>query len=471
MRPDSATIGHAMNLRQPMVGLLAQLLDRRRPGSRPGPTCSCRSRARVLRARPDRRYANPAPRMASRASISTITTSAKRTALSASATDKLFELLLDPRLAPQPRGVVNAKTPAAPFEVDGDGVARDAGFRPGEQTLLADQPIDQRRLAAVRPPDHGDVNGPRRIDFAVLGCVAPLLRRSQARRFPPAARRAAHRRDRRDLRRARPKSRSDRRGRAHRLRARPTAPPCPRTCWQSGSRACRSGAPDRRRRYRPASARRAHRSERRSRRLRRARPAVCACMRPERLSGAASSRPAVSITVKARSPSARAPSRRSRVTPGRSSTSARRLPTRRLNSVDLPTFGRPTMATVKLMIGTGALGVRALCRARAPNAISAAAADPAIARRPAAWRCCRWRRIRPLHAAGLLLARWLLGCCGCAGGGGSGVGRTGHRRRLGVDATGAGLAATFGLGFAFGFGFGLRLLDQPARSCLRSGGG
>ena len=59
----------------------------------------------------------------------------------------------------------------------------------------------------------------------------------------------------------------------------------------------------------------------------------------------------MSITVKSRSPSRAAPSRRSRVTPGRSSTSASRLPTSRLNSVDLPTFGRPTMATVKLMGG------------------------------------------------------------------------------------------------------------------------
>src|SRR5690606_6834114 len=38
-------------------------------------------------------------------------------------------------------------------------------------------------------------------------------------------------------------------------------------------------------------------------------------------------------------------SRRSRVTPGVSSTSAILRPTSRLNSVDLPTLGRPTMAT------------------------------------------------------------------------------------------------------------------------------
>ena len=41
-------------------------------------------------------------------------------------------------------------------------------------------------------------------------------------------------------------------------------------------------------------------------------------------------------------------SRRSRVTPGVSSTSAIFRPTSRLNSVDLPTLGRPTMATVTL---------------------------------------------------------------------------------------------------------------------------
>src|SRR6266850_7278463 len=36
---------------------------------------------------------------------------------------------------------------------------------------------------------------------------------------------------------------------------------------------------------------------------------------------------------------------RSRVVPGRSSTMAMRSPTRRLKRVDLPTFGRPTIAT------------------------------------------------------------------------------------------------------------------------------
>ena len=44
--------------------------------------------------------------------------------------------------------------------------------------------------------------------------------------------------------------------------------------------------------------------------------AVCACIRAERLSRSASSRPAVSITLNERSPSLALPSRRSRVTPG-----------------------------------------------------------------------------------------------------------------------------------------------------------
>ena len=44
----------------------------------------------------------------------------------------------------------------------------------------------------------------------------------------------------------------------------------------------------------------------------------------------------------------------SRVVPGVSETIAIRLPARRLNSVDLPTFGRPTMAIIgKAITGNG----------------------------------------------------------------------------------------------------------------------
>src|SRR5439155_770002 len=55
------------------------------------------------------------------------------------------------------------------------------------------------------------------------------------------------------------------------------------------------------------------------------------------------------------------PSTRSRVTPGTSRTSARRLPTSRLKSVDLPTFGRPTIA----MTGSSVERASAVDRSRA----------------------------------------------------------------------------------------------------------
>ena len=48
--------------------------------------------------------------------------------------------------------------PAAPGEVDRDGVARDAGFRPGQQALLPDQAVDQGRFAGVWAADDGDAN-------------------------------------------------------------------------------------------------------------------------------------------------------------------------------------------------------------------------------------------------------------------------------------------------------------------------
>ena len=55
------------------------------------------------------------------------------------------------------------------------------------------------------------------------------------------------------------------------------------------------------------------------------------------------------MTVNFTGPILASPSRKSRVTPGWSSTRANLLPTRRLNSVDFPTFGRPTSATVKVI--------------------------------------------------------------------------------------------------------------------------
>ncbi len=80
--------------------------------------------------------------------------------------------------------------------------------------------------------------------------------------------------------------------------------------------------------------------------------AACVCwrMRPGKVAASSSSNPAVSTIRKSRPSRLASPSRRSRVTPGRSSTSAMRLPTSRLNSVDLPTLGRPIIATIGFMI-------------------------------------------------------------------------------------------------------------------------
>src|ERR1044071_3972534 len=74
--------------------------------------------------------------------------------------------------------------------------------------------------------------------------------------------------------------------------------------------------------------------------------AVCCRIRGVSPSSPGSS-PAVSTSVTSQGPTVASASRGSRVNPGWSSTRASRLPASRLNKVDLPTFGRPTMAIVK----------------------------------------------------------------------------------------------------------------------------
>src|SRR5262249_60273866 len=46
-----------------------------------------------------------------------------------------------------------------------DGIARDAGLRPGEEPLLAEEPVDQRRLPGIGPPDHRHPDWPRAISL------------------------------------------------------------------------------------------------------------------------------------------------------------------------------------------------------------------------------------------------------------------------------------------------------------------
>ena len=105
---------------------------------------------------------------------------------------------------------------------------------------------------------------------------------------------------------------------------------------------------------------------------------VCARIRPGKVAASSSSQPAVSTASNVSPARPASPMRRSRVTPGWSSTSASRFPTSRLNSVDLPTLGRPMMTTwgsfcagmmrrqVALCAGVGKGGLPAsrICHAR-----------------------------------------------------------------------------------------------------------
>ena len=91
------------------------------------------------------------------ASISRITTSAKRIARSASPTDSFSSLPTTFALRRMPAVSTRRKVRAAPSPVHGDRVARDAGLRPGQHPLLADQAVDQRGLAGIRLADDGDL--------------------------------------------------------------------------------------------------------------------------------------------------------------------------------------------------------------------------------------------------------------------------------------------------------------------------
>src|SRR3954452_21163882 len=180
---------------------------------------------------------------------------------------------------------------------------------------------------------------------------------------------------------------------------------------------------------------------------------VCSCIRAVSEPLAPSSRPAVSITVNSRSPRRPLPSRRSRVTPGSSSTSASFCPTSRLNSVDLPTLGRPIMAIVKDINDPNALFRRA-CQS---NEKKKSARERAARHRRREWRggLLRGRLIR--RRRGGALACDLLGL--------------GRRRRGGCAAfllwRGIGLGSGR-CGGLLALGAALRLWLRPRR--IRGGG-
>ena len=74
---------------------------------------------------------------------------------------ELFELLLDARAAAQARGIEHAELASLPVNLHRNGIAGGARLGAGQQPLLAEQLVDQRRLAGVGPADDGDANGPR----------------------------------------------------------------------------------------------------------------------------------------------------------------------------------------------------------------------------------------------------------------------------------------------------------------------
>src|SRR3954468_2751024 len=183
---------------------------------------------------------------------------------------------------------------------------------------------------------------------------------------------------------------------------------------------------------------------------------VCSCIRAVSEPLAPSSRPAVSITVNSRSPRRPLPSRRARVTPGSSSTSASFCPTSRLNSVDLPTLGRPIMAIVKDINN--------------PNALFRRACQSNEKKKSTRERTARHRRrerglLRGSRRRGRLIGRRRGGALAYD------LGRLGRRRRRGGAAflVGGGVGVRSGGGgglFALGFRATLRFgFFRRRRSC------
>ena len=87
-------------------------------------------------------------------------------ARSPSATESFSSFSCTLRLAAHAGGVEQLYAPAAPVPIDGDGIAGDAGFRAGQQPLLADESVDQRRFAGIRAADDSDAH---RLGFVIGG--------------------------------------------------------------------------------------------------------------------------------------------------------------------------------------------------------------------------------------------------------------------------------------------------------------
>ena len=80
----------------------------------------------------------------------------------------------DLRLAPQARGIEQAHLAPRPLEIARHAVARQARLGSGDHAVFAEERVDQRRLAGVRPPDDGDADRPCRRP-RLLGLLVRLV--------------------------------------------------------------------------------------------------------------------------------------------------------------------------------------------------------------------------------------------------------------------------------------------------------
>lgn len=96
-------------------------------------------------------------------SSSTTTTSAKRTARRPSATESFFQLVHHLGALAHPGGVKDPHRRTHELGRDRDRVVGDPGLGAGQQAVLADDLVDQRRLARVGATDHRDLQGFSRV--------------------------------------------------------------------------------------------------------------------------------------------------------------------------------------------------------------------------------------------------------------------------------------------------------------------
>ena len=223
---------------------------------------------------------------------------------------QLLELPLHLRLLAHAGGVEDAERRAAPVRPRTAIASRVMpGLRPGQQPLVAEDGVDQRRLAGVRPADDRDLDRPpgrqrralARLVDAVVELLGDLDHLGGVREAPPppARARAAGRPCRC---RARPRPPPARRARARRPRSAPASAARPSALLATritrGARLRSSSARVRSTGVTPA---RASIMKRQTSAASTAR-SVSARIRPGRLSAVASSSPAVSTTVKRSAP-------------------------------------------------------------------------------------------------------------------------------------------------------------------------